>query len=528
MRNEATSSRRLEVLYWAGWVLVAVFFLARFVHLGADFTTDRSYSGDGVLYTDEGWYSANAIALHRLGHWYRPNELNFAVNLPVLQVLHAASFAVLGVNIAAARTTIILCLLATLALMFLLVRRYEDRWAALIAVLWVASNYFFFLHSRFALAEIPMMMFATASLLLASYSGSPRGWWFAAGAGIAFALSFYTKSSAVFAFPLMLAAVFLAPGSWRNGLAKAGVAAGAFALCFLLHFLVLARPYWADYTYFHTLNVGANARLEAGLAVENFFRLLDRIILVDKVGYQAMWAAIPLALIFSPNYRRHPLLWFSIAWIAIYLAMFGVYANLRPRYWAALAVPMGTIIGVTARHFVRVGAGWRPGAVAAGILGILLVLGVLRNTRDTLRYLGDPRYTFAEMAAEVKRTLDADPDSRGILLGHFATTFALYEEILPVNDRFAPVPLEVRLAEYDPRYLVTESTREERDYANQWATITSAEGGLREKALRARYDRIELIQQFDVFDNYKDWPVSLYRLGKAGNGELGMGNGPTP
>jgi len=110
IRPQINALFQSKELFIAALAVTALFYLGRLIHLGADYTTDYEYSRDGVLYSDEGWYANNAISWYLTGDWHREGELNFAVNLPVLQWLHTISFAIFGVSIIGARMTIVVCL----------------------------------------------------------------------------------------------------------------------------------------------------------------------------------------------------------------------------------------------------------------------------------------------------------------------------------------------------------------------------------------------------------------------------------
>src|SRR5262245_18809374 len=88
----------------AAWVLVLTALtlnLVRFVSLEADFPAGLTTSR--ALYTDEGWYSMNAVAIARGQPWYTPGELNTMVSLPVVPLLQSAAFHFLGPGLVAAR-----------------------------------------------------------------------------------------------------------------------------------------------------------------------------------------------------------------------------------------------------------------------------------------------------------------------------------------------------------------------------------------------------------------------------------------
>ncbi len=494
------------------WTVIVLIFSVRLFHLSADYTTDYDYSRDGVLYTDEGWYSANAYAFHELDGWYRPGELNFAVNLPILQIMHGVSFSLFGSNITAARLTIIFSLVGYLAFLYVILRRFVHPLAGMLAVLWIATNYFMFLHSRFALGEIPLTFLLLAGIYTASFSNQEKYFEFTILGTILCCLAFYTKTNAIVGFPVL--GLTIVAVNWDSGFPwkKALVSAGTLVLCYMLHFFLLARPYAEDYEYFLTLNIGANAKFSMQETFGFMVHLVDKMQLIDKPIYDLLFYLVPFLFIVSGRYRKNPLVLLSLGTILMYIVMLSLYSILRPRYWPVIVAPVGILLVVSISELLRLSRKHSSVLLLVCLVFLCLVLSCIRNLSQTVAYFRDVDYSFSEMSAQIKETLDNDPDSRNVLLGHFSNTISLYEDIVPVNDRFAPTSLEERIEEYKPLYLVTESGVLERDHANQWATISAEEGGIRMNAISKYYDRVELIKLFDTFDNYKDWPVGFYRL----------------
>jgi hypothetical protein len=496
--------------------LCAVLFCARAIHLGADFTWEKEFSRDGVLYTDEGWYANNAIAWHREESWHRPGELNFAVNLPVLQVLHALSFSILGVRIEAARATILLSVGLLLVTLGLVVWRRIGPVASALTVAWLTANYFLFQYSRFAIAEAPMVLVALWAFLVAEKGCREGSVPLRVLAGALLGLSFYTKTSALFAFPLVALASPLAHG-WNS---RRIVADGLWVVAGLapvvaLHTFLLAIPYATDYHYFHRLNLGINTQTNPIEVVSYAAWLVGRMELIDQVLFLPFFGAVGLLLFVDRTFRERPLVLLTLAWLAIYLLLFSVYANPRPRYWVGMLPPLGLLVGTAAVHLWRLRERWPRGAtVATAVFGVFLIVSLGRGFREQIQFLREPKDSFGEFARSVKATLDADPLSGGILLGHFATTMALHAEIEPVNDRYAPSDLAERIARWRPRYLVVEESIETRDFGDEGTTLDPrADTGFRRlPVLQQHYERIELLRTFDVFGNYRGWPVSFYRL----------------
>ena len=118
--------------------IIGVLSVVKFFFLTADFPNYSPWMIDQAKFTDEGWW-ANAAVMHVLtGSWYVAGDYNPAVDLPVWPVLLSGLFRFTGVSVAAARALNVGLSIATLGVVFALVRRYcrlNAATPALIAVL---------------------------------------------------------------------------------------------------------------------------------------------------------------------------------------------------------------------------------------------------------------------------------------------------------------------------------------------------------------------------------------------------------
>jgi len=308
-------------------LLVAVLLLARFVHLDADFPAGITWSG--VLYTDEGWYS-NAATRHVLtGEWYLEGDFNPAVNMPMGQLLHRASFEVFGLSLSAARFTPALAFSAAIVLVALLVRRRFGAPAALLTAALLASSYIGFAYSRLAIMEPVGMGFVALALYLADRAQGARAAWWSALAGLAASAAILTKSTMIFAVPLVAWLAWAASGrnavadlrtDWRRRVDVVIPALLVPLFIVLGHHFAAAMLFPLDYTYFGVLNVGR--RGVTGLADW----LLN--IPAQGIGLLALGEGflltcavlIAAALWTSSEFRRSALVQVLLACIVIYFA----------------------------------------------------------------------------------------------------------------------------------------------------------------------------------------------------------------
>ena len=98
----------------------------RFFYLKADFPNFSPWWIDQAKYTDEGWWANGAVMHHLLGHWNVAGDYNPAVAAPVWPVLLGVVFHFTGVSLVAARALNVAVSIATLGVVFFLVRRYSS------------------------------------------------------------------------------------------------------------------------------------------------------------------------------------------------------------------------------------------------------------------------------------------------------------------------------------------------------------------------------------------------------------------
>src|SRR5580658_11053578 len=138
------------------WLPVTLFLLAlilclmRFVWLHADFPNHSPWMLDSSKYTDEGWWANAAVRHFLIGHWQVAGDYNPAAAVPVWPVLLTMVFHFTGVGIVAARAVNVFFSIATVGLVYLLVRRYASETPAALAALLLAASPFAFAFSRLA------------------------------------------------------------------------------------------------------------------------------------------------------------------------------------------------------------------------------------------------------------------------------------------------------------------------------------------------------------------------------------------
>ena len=125
--------------------------LMRFAWLHADFPNHSPWMLDEAKYTDEGWWASAAVRHFLIGHWEVAGDYNPAAAVPVWPALLTIVFELTGVSIIAARSLNVGFSVATVFLVYLLIRRYGGtQTTAAVAAVLLAASPFAFAFSRLA------------------------------------------------------------------------------------------------------------------------------------------------------------------------------------------------------------------------------------------------------------------------------------------------------------------------------------------------------------------------------------------
>jgi 4-amino-4-deoxy-L-arabinose transferase-like glycosyltransferase len=549
LRERAAWSARAVKRMEAGLLLIAaIFYALHFVHLRADFPNHSPWM-DWAKYTDEGWYGDAATRHYQLGHWYLPGDFNAAVALPVWPLLELALFRVTGVSLAAARALTVAVFGLTLLCCYGLVRMWSgsragatrdcDAVAATgapttslapaIAVLLLAVSPFCFAFMRLAILEPLMVLLTLAAMLAASVAGraSAEGcrdttrWRLSSDAtkwavalGLLLPAMVLAKTTAVFLFPAIFWLVWAASGHRvRPALRVVAVACGVGAAVWGTYYGLFVRPrYLLDYRYLFSANA------YTGITRATLWPVVrDTITDVGWIG-ETLFVLAMIAIVASLLWRRlrgNPLVVALLLWIFGYGAFLAYHANLQPRYYVVLAVPLTMLVGIAFDAVLACAlAGWadgwagsRAGAwalrLAAGASGVALVAAAVLGARQTIGYALHPEYTWvdaaAQVAAAVRRGEVAEPTHSPLLLSISGADLSLMTELASICDDFGTMTLPDRVAAYRPGWFAT------------WNDVEDD----KMEALAPMY-RLVRVMSVAAFDDPERNLLVLYRLDPVG------------
>ena len=479
-------------------VVVVLMLLAclRLVDLSADFPVGM-ISSPGMAYTDEGWWSRNALAFIRSGRWYIDDGYNTVFSLPVLPVLQVGWFKVFGVSLTAARLLNVFCLLVAAGLVYAIARREIKSGLAWMAPFIVLSSYPVFVYSRIALLEMPMLMLILISLWLAIAADDNPATRLAkiASSAIFFVLAVLTKTSALFALPMLATLVFLQSGRLqfsRRRLQRAALWLLIFAIPMGLFFGLSGHGNNAlSYSYFEDFNVAEKTHKGLFSVVKSPLRVLKYSFELFPLLLICLGISLT-TLVRLEKYRSNPVFQIALLWSLSTLLAFSLSNFAAPRYFVIWIVPIALAVPQAVEYFLSV-VSWRK----ALFLFIFLLSTIVSLSRIAV-YLSTPNFTLVNMARDIDAIVAADPAHSSLVMGHFADTIALASDnsLTAINDQMGFRDLDYRISVLKPGYYVS--------YGAVNPRMASK--------LKAYY-QLELLDAFDVYQNY-DYgkPVFFYRL----------------
>lgn len=341
--------------------------------IGAVGITDESYvslHGDMPRLLMNGVFILDLIRDRPLGgldtlleyaqlYYARYPALSIGHHAPLIAVLEAPAYALLGVSVFAARTVILAAFVAAAALLYKLVEEVHDTGTALLAAALFATSPFVVILAHSVLSEmLALALLLAAACLLHRYLLVPRRRTILAFAAACF-LALSAKQLAVFAFPAFALALVGRLGPRALARREVWIAAAAFAACLLPLALMTMRlsPNNVAATLQH-LGGGRDVTGLVGEAVSAQFAW-PAIVLLMGGAIRAVVAAVR-----SGDHRG--VFWLASATCA--LAGMVVVAPFEAARYGIYAVP-----ALSALAALALTGGPRRAAPAAVVIGLLAV-----------------------------------------------------------------------------------------------------------------------------------------------------------
>jgi 4-amino-4-deoxy-L-arabinose transferase-like glycosyltransferase len=506
-------SKGKALLFWDGTVRgksilqrVAIFFLIsviliagclRLVHLGADFPGGLNWSSD--LYTDEGWYSGNAVAWALTGHWYIPGDFNSIITLPFFQWIQMGFFGLLGVSLVSARISVAFFSILALILAFLVARRYGGDLAGWITLGLLSTDYAFFAYSRIALLEVPLVALSLGSIWLAGAPNLPA--WLGLGLGsLLLAAAVLTKTSALPFLLVVICAVWLRlPGTgilpvveWKKRLGHSAAFLAGFVLILGGETFFALHRFEGEFVYLTTTNVALAAPTSLPAVVYAFLRIFLNGFRLDPLLVTASLGLVVTVWISHKGAYLNRLVVLASLWIGVYGVYLGLRSYLPPRYYVPLIVAMtilvaGCIVTLIEKFSLNRRA-WLS-------LSLVAIVGLV-NLAQIIHYMSRPQYTFRNMGVDISNRIRETAIRQPVyIVGNLADSVSLVTGYPAINTQLGFKDLSWRLATYNPQFYVSLGLNS------------------RELRLLSKQYRVEEMASYQVFGNYyHNKSVYLFQL----------------
>jgi hypothetical protein len=494
--GEKRGDENIPAKHWlavAAWTAILALSILRFCFLTADFPNFSPWWIDQAKYTDEGWWASGAVMHDLLGHWYVAGDYNPAVAAPVWPVLLGLVFHFTGVSLVAARAQSVAFSIATLGVVFLLVRRYAGGNAATpatLAVLLIAASPFAFVFSRLAILD-SLVVFEFCLLMLTASFASARRIWPLVALPILVAIMILTKTTALLLAP---AVFWLAWNAMERKLAvlpRAILAIGVLPAALFAGYVALVSRlgYGDDYKYFFDANGMPDIAWERSFAV--ILSLLQSGSWVDRILYPIGLLILALSIVWKRRLWSNPL--FAASWIALAAQAYFLFHrqdDFAPRYFLILLAPLVLIVVLA---FGELAIGNRR---FAAIFLFALVISAAMNVATIFQFVVHRQYQFCDAAASIQKIVTSDPRQNPLIFGVSGSQISLMTGIPSINDSYGTQDMAQKVLLYQPGWYLA------------WNGIAEEH-----RAPLVPF-RLEEVSSYPVFDDDERDQLILYKMAR--------------
>jgi len=473
------------------WPIVGLLCVAKFLYLSADFPNDSPWMIDQAKFTDEGWWSSAAVMHALTGHWYVPGDYNPAVALPVWPTLLAIVFHFTGVSVVAARALNVAISIATLGVVYALVRRYTDGRAetpALLAVLLMAANPFAFAFNRLAILDT-LVVFEFCLLLLSASFTSARKLWLLAVLGALVAVMMLTKTTSALLAPAVFWVAWSAMGRKVGGLLRVIIAVAVIPAALLKGYAALVSKlgFGGDYRYFFDVN--AMPDIDWRQTLQTLSDFFHNCFWVDRVSYPIALLILVITLAWKRKLWSNPL--FTASWIALAAQAAFIFSrqdDYAPRYFLVMLAPLICIVTLTLSELIT------HSKKTAILLLAAMAASVLSNAWTMSQFLTHRDYDFRDAARGIGEIIRSHPEQKPLILGVSGSQISLMTGIPSINDAYGTEDMTRKVESYQPGWYLA------------WNDVSPHD----DSAL-ASY-RLEKMESYPVFDDDDRGVLTLYKM----------------
>lgn len=435
--------------------MVVALLLLRVVHLNADFPNHSFWSDDHAKYSDEGWYANAGMNSVLMGHWYLPGDWAPAVVVPAWPALMTVVFHVTGVSVTAARATEAVFSWIGFVLCWALYRRYNSAASTWFFVLLASASATAYVYSRLAILERPF----EACILLCLWIACTirrESWIQPVLLGASLVLLILTKTTGVFLIPAILYPVWFRYRNERRQLIRPlAIAVAVAGVLLLAERVMFARHYAAATAAFFA---NSEPRLQWFATARKGVRFFYRGTWIDPV----LWPLACVALLSSFWLRElwRNLLWGVCAlWVLGYAAFIIYHYDGPPRYFTVLLFPVFMIVAMFTAEL------WQKSRGLAWLVIGICAVSLTWNLWEVQKFVRHPEYSMLNATEQIRRTIDAHPESHRLIMGHAANATTLYIAIPSVDDINGEGTETQKLAMYQPGWVLVWSDEPMSDLA---------------------------------------------------------------
>lgn len=493
------------------WLRIAIGLLVcalgalRFLHLQADFPNDTPWMIDQAKFTDEGWWGGAAVMHAITGHWFVPGDYNPAVALPVWPLLLSAVFHFTGVSVVAARALNVCISLASLGLVYLLVRRFTRPGTHLpgfLAVLLLVLSPFALVFCRLAILDSLVAFEFCLALLIASCATQRRIWPLALLA-VLVPIMLLTKTTSAALIPAILWLAWSTMGRKLIAFLRAALAVAVIPGLLVKGYaaLVAALGYGPDYKYFFSMNAMQDFVWTQAFATVTTF--LQNSFWIDRILFPVALVILVITVAWKRKLWSTPL--FTASWLAIAgQALFIIRRqdDYAPRYFIVMLAPVIWIVVLALdealAQFVATPKSPRPPtnrhAIAAALLLIAIVASAVANGIMVAQFITQPEYQFHDAANSIRASVRSHPEQKPLILGVSGPQISLMTGIPAINDNNGTEDMVGKLARYQPGWFLA------------WHDID-----INDETYLSSY-RLEKMESYPIFDDDDRTPLILYKM----------------
>ena len=452
--------------------IIVIFSIIRVVNLDADFP--KIVKRTAVIYSDEGWWTNGAVNKIIRDKWIVEGDYNPVIKLPVGYLIQYINLSIFGLGLEVARAAVVIFSLFIFFLIYLIAKRYMDQSSSLILILVLSLNPLLFAFSRTATLEIFMIFFIVLSIFLSLQNKGNEKLW-AVLTGICIFLAALTKTTAIFAIPLLIYLIWQKGKFTKESIKLISSFLLAFTFLYFSYNFMVSRFFPEDYQLFQQINLQDKA-LSNPLKILPYF--LYSLAEMKHIGAEYFYPVIMIisALFFiSKRYRKNKLVSISGLWLFFNLAILGMVSEHPPRYYVSITIPL-IILFMLAIYEI----GKSLNKTNKMILQIIIIAYFIFIPGSRIIYstLVSPSYSFVEMCRGIKnRISEQNKDLDDItIIGPFVNTISLETGLKSINtrrgtmdrhylqlindDKKIPDSISIhadikwKLKKYDPDYLI--------------------------------------------------------------------------